>query len=75
MRLSDGAFVRKIGQFGDGVRQGPLAVCLSRDGTLLFVTASNCDCVVVYRVSDGARVRTIGSPGQGDGQFNSPHAM
>ena len=50
-------------------------VCVSPSGEWLFVADSNNHRVQVLRASDGAHVHTIGSKGDGDGQFCRPVAV
>lgn len=70
MRSSDGLLVRVIGTLGvpgngPGEFKSPDSLCLSPDGELLFVSDSHNNNVQVFRVADGAFLRSLG-------EFESP---
>jgi DNA-binding beta-propeller fold protein YncE len=75
-RLSDGAYVRTIGSEGSGNGQfqiafGNCGVAFDSEGNLVVSDWGN-NRVQVLRYSDGVHLRTIGSEGGGDGQFQNP---
>jgi DNA-binding beta-propeller fold protein YncE len=77
-RLSDGARIRTIGgkgsgngQFAVGFGYGYSGVAFDSEGNLVVADCGN-HRVQVLRYSDGAHVRTIGSEGEGAGQFKRP---
>ena len=81
-RLSDGTHIRTIGSKGSG--NGQLGgsggrgynggVAFDSEGNLVVADGDN-HRVQVLRYSDGAHVRTIGSKGSDNGQFNYPSAI
>jgi len=72
--LSEGALLRTIGARGSepSVLGDFNGVCLSPDGSLMFVIDTANYCVHVFRTLDGARVNSFGTKGPGVGQFNYP---
>jgi DNA-binding beta-propeller fold protein YncE len=65
-----GAFIGAIGNEND--LGSPAGVAVDRTRQLLYVVDSGRHQVVVYSLPDGARVRTIGTRGGEDGEFNFP---
>ena len=51
----------------------PVDLCLSPDGRELFVVDD--ECIQVLNAVDGSYIRTIGSFGEDDGEFNSPSGI
>jgi sugar lactone lactonase YvrE len=66
----DGTFIAAIGR--DGELDNPAGLAIDRVRQLLYVVDSGRHQVVVYSVVDGSRVRTLGSRGGADGEFNFP---
>ena len=54
----------------DGVR-GPRGVVVNQKGEVVVTEAGN-HCMVSFFSSDGERLRSFGSPGSGQGQFDYP---
>ena len=77
-RLSDGAHIRSIGSTGSGNGQfagdfdyGLGGLAFDSEGNLVVADSGN-HRLQVLRYSDGTHVRTIGSKGEGAGQFYGP---
>lgn len=70
----NGKFVRKIGSVGSGPHQYTKylqGIAVSRQDGSVYVADQDGNKVVVYAAS-GAHVRSFGSRGKGQGQFNCP---
>jgi tripartite motif-containing protein 71 len=75
LRYSDGAYIRTIGGRGSGsgllshgVCPYPSGIAVDGQGNVAVVDGGS-DRVQVFRLSDGARIRSIGSKGSGNGEF------
>jgi hypothetical protein len=69
----EGRVLRVIGSQGELVN--PTDAALSPDGSRLYVTDSKAHQVVIFDAASARKLSTVGTPGDGDGQFAFPTSL
>ena len=67
----DGKYLSK---FGDRVGKMNRPLCIAFYQNKVFVSQHGADCLLVYELN-GTFLKQIGTPGNGEGQLNSPHGI